>query len=192
MQKVVTTYYLEMTDRSWFNPKEGFKDKLDIKPISADVFQHWMLFVGVGLPWRWYSRLKWTVDKWKAYFSENDSRTYLAFSKEQLVGYFELVFQANKEVEIRFFGLFPSCIGSGYGGALLSYAVEIAWNSDANRVWLHTCTSDHDAALSNYLARGFKILNQKEETEEIPDKEEYLRLVNSFLDQYIETQNSSW
>lgn len=37
----------------------------------------------------------------------------------------------------------------------LDEAVQRAWALAPNRVWLHTCTLDHPAALSNYLARGF-------------------------------------
>ena len=40
---------------------------------------------------------------------------------------------------------------------LLTRAVEIAWEGGARRVWLHTCTEDHDAALPNYEKRGFEL-----------------------------------
>lgn len=188
MKKLVTTYYLEMPEEKDFKPKAGFSDVLEIKEISKDIFQHWMLFVGVGLPWKWYSRLKWSPADWQQYFIQNRVFTFMAFSKKGLVGYFELVFDNSDAAEIKFFGLFPSFIGDGYGGALLSHAVDIAWKQNATKVWLHTCTSDHEAALSNYLARGFNLVNQKEEVESIPDKEEYLELVNGFMRLYIETQ----
>lgn len=182
------TYYLEMLDKSEFKPKEGFKEKIEIKPISNDIFQQWMLFVGVGLPWRWYSRMGWSPDEWNNYFENNDSRAFLAFRENQLIGYFELLFGVQNEVEITFFGLFPRHIGAGYGGYLLSHAIETAWNSGVSKVWLHTCTSDHKSALSNYIARGFKIVKETEAEEDIPDKEEYLKLVNSFMGKYIDQE----
>jgi hypothetical protein len=37
----------------------------------------------------------------------------------------------------------------------LTLAAEQAWALGAKRVWLHTCTLDHAAALPNYLGRGF-------------------------------------
>jgi hypothetical protein len=43
------------------------------------------------------------------------------------------------------------------GGALLSRALEDAWQMEPRRVWVHTCTLDHPAALANYQARGMKI-----------------------------------
>ncbi len=190
MKKIVTTYYLEMNAPHEFKPSEGYKELLELKPISMDLFQHWMLFVGVGLPWRWYSRLKWTPADWDEYLSKNNISTYLAFGKTSLVGYFELFSGENNAVEIRFFGLFPSSIGKGFGGALLSHALDMAWSSGAEKVWLHTCTSDHEAALSNYMARGFKLVKETVEEEDIPDKEEYLELVNTFMSSYIDTQKN--
>jgi ribosomal protein S18 acetylase RimI-like enzyme len=151
-----------------------------------------MLFVGVGLPWRWYSRLSWSTSDWEYYFANNRIKTYLAFGKTSLVGYFELAFHQNNAVEITFFGLFQSSIGEGYGGALLSHAVNIAWNSGVDKVWLHTCTVDHESALSNYKARGFKIVNETVEEETFPDKEDYLKLVNEFMSGYIDSHNHSW
>jgi hypothetical protein len=37
------------------------------------------------------------------------------------------------------------------------------------RVWLHTCSLDHPAALANYQARGFRIFDTVERLEEVPD-----------------------
>ena len=54
--------------------------------------------------------------------------------------------------------------GRGLGGALLTEAVERAWAAGAARVWLHTCTFDHPAAIPNYLARGFTVFRTEEYT----------------------------
>jgi len=40
---------------------------------------------------------------------------------------------------------------------LLTHGLEEAWRMGPSRVWLHTCTLDHPAALPNYLARGMTI-----------------------------------
>jgi len=60
-------------------------------------------------------------------------------------------------VEIIYFGLLPAFVGRGLGGALLSSAIEEAWRVNPLRVWVHTCSLDHPAALANYQARGMKI-----------------------------------
>ena len=54
----------------------------------------------------------------------------------------------------------PQFVGKGFGGCLLSHAIETAWDwEDAKRVWVHTCTLDHPAAVKNYQARGMTIYN---------------------------------
>ena len=35
--------------------------------------------------------------------------------------------------------------------------VQRAWDFGPTRVWLHTNTFDHRAALPNYLKRGFRV-----------------------------------
>ena len=55
------------------------------------------------------------------------------------------------------------------GGALLSDAVRTAWTLGARRVWLHTCSLDHPAALGNYQARGFRLFDTEVKLEELPD-----------------------
>ena len=51
--------------------------------------------------------------------------------------------QTDANIEIAYFGLLPSFIGHGLGGALLTAAVERAWALGARRVWVHTCSLDH-------------------------------------------------
>lgn len=60
-------------------------------------------------------------------------------------------------MEIAIFGLAPKFIGRGLGGVLLTSALEEAWRTQPARVWLHTCSLDHPAALPNYKARGLTI-----------------------------------
>jgi GNAT superfamily N-acetyltransferase len=72
-------------------------------------------------------------------------------------GYFELRRDSDNAIEIAYFGLLPEFVGRGLGKALLSAAATEAWRAGASRVWLHTSSLDHPAALPNYLARGFKV-----------------------------------
>ena len=65
--------------------------------------------------------------------------------------------KVGSDVEIASFGLLPQFIGKGFGGRLLTRAVERAWEAGAERIWVHTCTLGGPAALSNYRARGFRI-----------------------------------
>jgi GNAT superfamily N-acetyltransferase len=57
----------------------------------------------------------------------------------------------------------PEFIGRGFGGALLTSAIEEAWRMSPSitRVWVHTCTWDHPDALANYQARGMVIYKRE-------------------------------
>jgi ribosomal protein S18 acetylase RimI-like enzyme len=186
MKQKVKTIYLEMKEQGLFRPSSGYESLLSIKEISNDAYLNFVLFAAVGLPWRWYSRLSWSIEEWNAYFHQHHIRTFLGFRQSDLVGYFELEFTESKHTELKFFGLMPQYIGRGLGGALLSHAVEEGWKHDTTRLWLHTCDLDSEAALNNYISRGFKVYKEESAWEEIPEKEELLALVSGFYNQYIE------
>ena len=79
--------------------------------------------------------------------------------KDDLAGYFELIFHSDlQEIEIAYFGLLEEYHNKKLGGYLLSTAIKKSFEKkDIKRVWVHTCTLDHENALKNYLARGMKI-----------------------------------
>ena len=77
-------------------------------------------------------------------------------------GYFELRRDDEADVEIAYFGLLHQFLGRGLGAHLLTEAVERAWAIGATRVWLHTCSLDHPAALPNYVKRGFTAYRTEE------------------------------
>jgi hypothetical protein len=51
---------------------------------------------------------------------------------------------------------------------LLTQAVLEAWRTAPSRVWLHTCSLDHPAALRNYQARGFEVYREESYDARIP------------------------
>ena len=121
------------------------------------------LYGAVGAEWQWYERLVWTRDQWLAYLERPEQETWVGYLQGTPAGYFELERQARDSVEIVYFGLMPDFIGRGLGGVLLSAAVRRAWDIGAQRVWVHTCTLDHEHALQNYLSRGFSIFKVERE-----------------------------
>jgi ribosomal protein S18 acetylase RimI-like enzyme len=158
MSQQVTVTHLEMTDRSGFCPAEPFNALLTV--IRAEIpcpDLNRFLYVAVGRGWSWTDRLSWSRAKWKQYLDRPELETWVAYVKGTPAGYFELERQPGENVEIVYFGLLPEFVGRGLGGALLSQAVERAWEMGSKRVWLHTCDLDHPAALRNYQARGFRI-----------------------------------
>ena len=85
-------------------------------------------------------------------------KTYVLKYKDDLVGFFELIFHYEKnEVEIAYFGILEEYQNKKLGSYLLSEAIKKSFNKNVNRVWLHTCSLDHKNALNNYISRGMKI-----------------------------------
>jgi RimJ/RimL family protein N-acetyltransferase len=114
------------------------------------------LYAFIGGAWAWWEKLSWTDEQWRAYAEAERLRTWIASYAGAPAGYFELQRDDEDGVEIIYFGLAPAFIGRGLGGPLLTMALEAAWATQPTRVWVHTCTLDHPAALANYLARGMK------------------------------------
>ncbi|MHC5159295.1 MAG: GNAT family N-acetyltransferase [Planctomycetota bacterium] len=157
-KRAVTITYLEMLAPGWLRAKLNPEPPLRIlecvlrQPDLCKFMYQW-----VGRNWDWKDRLCWSDDQWGAYIADENVRMWLASVQGSIAGYFELVRQAERNIKISYFGLLPECIGKGYGGYMLTEAIRLAWEWDAKRVWVHTCTLDHEGALSNYLARGMKI-----------------------------------
>ena len=94
------------------------------------------------------------------------SRVLVRVAEFRARTFFELERHDDGSVEISYFGLMPMGIGQGLGRALLTTAIDEAWSLKPvpSRVWLHTCTLDHPAALANYLARGFQVTHSERYT----------------------------
>ena len=67
----------------------------------------------------------------------------------------ELDFRVEGTCELSYFGLVPELTGKGNGGWLMARALGLAWRKSVARVWVHTCTLDHPAALGFYRRHGF-------------------------------------
>src|SRR5438128_2200659 len=153
----VTRTYLEMRDVSELlaarcdNPSVRIKQMTDCSP---SFYRH--LYVEVGKNYHWIDRLPWTDEEIAAHLNRPDISLWLITYDEAPAGYFELRRCEDGSTEIAYFGLLPEFIGRGWGKHLLTCAAEQGWTDGANRVWLHTCTLDDQAAMPNYLKRGFR------------------------------------
>ena len=105
----------------------------------------------------------WTDKQWEEYGLGPELRTFGAYYDNSLAGYYELRRDNEGGIEIAYFGLLPEFIGRGFGGALLTSAIEEAWRMSPSitRVWVHTCTYDHASALTNYQVRGLVIYKRE-------------------------------
>ncbi|HEU5262780.1 MAG TPA: GNAT family N-acetyltransferase [Gemmatimonadales bacterium] len=152
-----TRTYLELKDPGQFQPAFGAFPDVVIERVTrptADLYRHCYRTVGEAYHWR--DRWDWTDDEIRGHLAQPGISLHVATRKDTLMGWYELRRVPDDDsVEIAYFGLAPGAIGRGLGKHVLSCAVRDAWALHPKRVWLHTCTLDHPAALPNYLARGF-------------------------------------
>ena len=119
------------------------------------------LYAEVGRAFHWIDRLMWSDEAIRRHLDRPGLALWLLTWEAAPAGYFELAPHDDGSVEIAYFGLLPQYIGRGWGKHLLTAAVRAAWASSPTRVWLHTCSLDHPAALPNYLRRGFRVVREE-------------------------------
>lgn len=162
MVSTVTIFYLEMHDENELIAKTKVPE-LQIVEAEIKQFQvNRMLYQLVGGDYQWTDKLDYDNQQWAEYVNRDTLRTWVAYVKGSVAGYFELDFCNDGAVEVAYFGLAPGFIGRGYGGYLLSYAIEVAWSlPTTQQINVNTCSLDHSNALKNYMARGFSIVRKE-------------------------------
>ena len=82
---------------------------------------------------------------------------------KDLVGFYEQEFHPSlNEVELINMGILKEYRGEKLGSTILKHSIKNAFKFKPNRVWVHTCSLDHEFALQNYKAKGFKIFKEEE------------------------------
>ena len=163
MIEEVKRNYLEINSIKDLKETNQSFDDFSIVLIDPINFQlNKFFYKNIGKKHRWVDRLIWSEQQWIDYVSNSKVKTYVLKKKDDLVGFFELIFHLeNKEVEIAYFGILEEYQNKKIGSFLLSEAIKKSFNENINRVWLHTCSLDHENALKNYLARGMKIFKSE-------------------------------
>jgi GNAT superfamily N-acetyltransferase len=166
----VVRTYLEMLSPEDLRPVSVPDDAPTLQRIErcpVSFFRY--LYAEVGRTYHWRDRLSWSDEEVRSHLADPDVSLWLLSSGAAPAGYFELRRHQDHSVEVAYFGLLPEFVGRGWGGHLLTLAVRAAWDLGAERVWLHTCTLDHPAALPNYLKRGFRPVREELYTAHLPD-----------------------
>ncbi|MBW4624284.1 MAG: GNAT family N-acetyltransferase [Brasilonema octagenarum HA4186-MV1] len=168
----VTRTHLQMRSPDEHNPVKIVGDDSEALLLSADrahvtqVFDcpasfYRYLYCEVGHEYHWVYRRNWTDEQIQTHLSQPSISLWVLYYTGAPSGYFELEQYEDGSVEIAYFGLLKEYTGRGLGKYLLTIAIEQAWKKATHRIWVHTCTLDHPAALSNYLKRGFKPFEQE-------------------------------
>ena len=163
MSTKVERNYLEINSIEELNEPNKLLSNFSIKYLEPVDFQlNKFFYKNVGKKHHWVDRLIWTDKQWINFTSKRNVKTFILKNKDELAGYFELIIHKDKkEVEIAYLGLLEEYYNKKLGSYLLSTAIRNSFSDKTKRVWVHTCSLDHQNALNNYLSRGMKIFKKE-------------------------------
>lgn len=113
------------------------------------------LFRRIGTPWLWAMHLELNDADLAAAIGDPALEIHAARDGGADVGLVVLDRHDPRSVEILEFGLVPDAVGRGLGRRMMAAALARAFAGEPERVWLHTCTHDHPAAVPFYRSCGF-------------------------------------
>ena len=163
MSKKIERNYLEIKSLKDLNDSKTFIYEHSLELVDPADFQlNKFFYKNIGKNHRWVDRLVWSDKQWIEYTSDKKVKTYILKKRNDLAGYFELIFHKDlNEVEIAYLGLLNEYQNQNLGSHLLSLAIKKSFSKQTKRVWVHTCSLDHKNALNNYISRGMKIFKKE-------------------------------
>ena len=163
MKEKIFRNYLELKSLEDFKEVKKPSEDYSVELVDKKDFQlNKFFYKNIGKNCHWIDRLVWADINWIYYVSDEKLFTYILKEKNEIAGYFELIFNEDiKEAEIAYFGILEEYFGKKLGGYLLSEAVKNSFSMGALRLWVHTCSLDHKNALLNYQSRGMKIFKSE-------------------------------
>ena len=163
MNKKIDRNYLEINSLSELVETNKPAVEYEIKLVDPPDFQlNRFFYKSIGKNHNWIDRLVWTEMQWIEFTKNKNVKTFILSNKDDLAGYFELIFHQNKnETEIAYLGILEEYQNKKLGSYLLSTAIKESFLNNPSRVWVHTCSLDHRNALGNYLSRGMKIFKKE-------------------------------
>ncbi|MEA2872350.1 MAG: hypothetical protein QOH67_2326 [Hyphomicrobiales bacterium] len=163
---VVTS--LEMFARPQLRPAPA-ELQLSLRHVERPALDWFrQLYRSVGEDWLWFSRLAMPDAALAAIIHDPRVEVSVLMAGAEEIGLLELDFHVANECEISFFGVTAKYIGTGAARWLMNEALERAWSRPVRRVWIHTCTFDHPAALAFYTRTGVQPFARLIETVDDP------------------------
>jgi GNAT superfamily N-acetyltransferase len=159
--------YLEMTKRAALpSDSPGAWTLRRVESPDLDWFRD--LYRRIGEEWLWFSRIRMPNAELAAILHSPLVEIHALVHEGRDEGLLELDFREAGQCELAFFGVTAKLIGSGAGRWLMNRALELAWSRPVARVWVHTCTFDHPAALAFYRRSGFRPFRRQIEIADDP------------------------
>ena len=127
MNKKIDRNYLEIFSLNELVETNNPSDEFIVNLIDPPNFQlNKFFYKEIGKNHHWIDRLVWTEEQWIKYTTNINVKTFILKKKDDLVGYFELIFHRDKkETEIAYFGVLEEYHNKKLGSYLLSIAIEI-------------------------------------------------------------------
>jgi GNAT superfamily N-acetyltransferase len=159
--------HLEMTARPARRPDPaGGWSLRRVEAPDLDWFRD--LYCRIGEQWLWFSRLRMIDAELAARLHSPSIEVYALADDAGDEGLLELDFGQPGQCEIGMFGVTAKLVGTGAGRWLMNRTLEQAWSPAVTRVWLHTCSFDHPAALAFYQRSGFRPFRRQVEIADDP------------------------
>ena len=159
--------HLEMTVRpALHSDPPGAWSLRRVETPALDWFRD--LYRRVGEEWLWFSRLQMMDAELADIIQSPLVEVYALTQGGRDEGLCELDFREPGQCELAFFAVTEKLIGGGAGRWLMNRALERAWSRQVARVWVHTCTFDHPAALAFYQRSGFRAFRRQIEVADDP------------------------
>ncbi|QPC95323.1 GNAT family N-acetyltransferase [Mesorhizobium sp. INR15] len=139
-------------------PAPGLAKPLAMTRITKpDCASYRAIFLEIGAPWLWDRVSEMSDAEIAAHFADANNHLYYGHDEAGThLGMVEFSVLDANEIEITYFGLFPSLTGRGFGKRLMAGALDTAWRLEPTRIWLHTSSFDHHSVIAFYRACGFE------------------------------------
>lgn len=156
---MILTTYLELVVRPNNSPMIAPMDGVTIAAEKLAYYDYMKLWRQIGDSLDWDGRRFTPAEEVEATLQSAFTDVFVARVLGEAFGLCEFNQIGPRESELVYFGLSPSFQGRGLGPYLLDVSLREYWdNKLPHRIWLHTDTSDHPAALPLYRRKGFEVI----------------------------------
>lgn len=159
---IVRVTYMELREAPPLPTQRCGPERVAREHLSLQAYL--ALYHSVGEPLRWDQRLLMPEAQLAALLDSGCVDIYVLRDEDGCpVGFCEFERGAFPEIELKNFGLIPGAQGRGLGPWLLSVALHEEWKYGPARIWLHTDTWDHPAAIGVYERAGLRVYAARDE-----------------------------
>ncbi|MBN8999433.1 MAG: GNAT family N-acetyltransferase [Rhizobiales bacterium] len=150
----VVTYFEQRSPAD--RPGHPLPEGLAIAPMEPGRIDRYLaIYRRIGHDWMWFSRLAMPAPVLAARLADPACAVSFLMRGDEIVGLCEIR-RAGSDVEVAMFGVVAEETGTGAAKGFLSAMLQACWQPPTERVWLHTCTYDHPAAVHFYARMGFR------------------------------------